>query len=146
MFRVNTVEIHLPPLRERREDIAPLASYFLHQHSDRYRRGRMDFTLQAFEALREHSWPGNVRELDHVIERAVLMSSGNTVTAMDLALQKEPEAQLSARLEEMSLEDAERLLIKKALSRFEGNANRAAEALGLSRSALYRRLQKYGLS
>jgi DNA-binding NtrC family response regulator len=106
----------------------------------------MDFTLQAFEALREHSWPGNVRELDHVIERAVLMSSGNTVTAMDLALQKEPEAQLSARLEEMSLEDAERLLIKKALSRFEGNANRAAEALGLSRSALYRRLQKYGLS
>jgi DNA-binding NtrC family response regulator len=146
MFRLNTVEIHLPPLRDRRDDIAPLAEHFLRQHSERYRRGRMGFTLQALEALTQHSWPGNVRELDHVVERAVLMSSGNTVTAMDLALQTEPAAQLSARLEEMSLEDAERLLINKALARFEGNANRAAEALGLSRSALYRRLQKYGLS
>jgi DNA-binding NtrC family response regulator len=146
MFRLNTVEIHLPPLRDRRADIAPLAEHFLLQHSDRYRRGRMTFTLQALEALRQHSWPGNVRELDHVIERAVLMSSTNMVSAMDLALQTTPDAQISARLEEMSLEDAERLLITKALARFEGNANRAAEALGLSRSALYRRLQKYGLS
>jgi len=95
--------------------------------------------------LRHHLWPGNVRELDHVIERAVLMSAGNIVTPFDLALEPTPDARLSARLEEMSLEDAERLLIKKALTRFEGNANRAAEALGLSRSALYRRLQKYGL-
>ena len=146
MFRLNTVEIHLPPLRERREDIAPLAEHFLLQHSQRYRRGGMLLSLQALEALRQHSWPGNVRELDHVIERAVLMSSGDTVTAMDLALQPAPPAQLSARLEEMSLEDAERLLITKALARFDGNANRAAEALGLSRSALYRRMQKYRLS
>ena len=146
MFRLNTVEIHLPPLRERREDIAPLAEHFLRQHSERYRRGQMWFTDQALEALRAHSWPGNVRELDHVIERAVLMTSNETVSAMDLALQTTPAAQLSARLEEMSLEDAERLLITKALARFDGNANRAAEALGLSRSALYRRLQKYGLS
>ena len=146
MFRLNTVEIHLPPLRDRREDIAALADHFLWQHSERYRRSRMDFTFQALEALRQYSWPGNVRELDHIIERAVLMSSSNTVTAMDLALQTSPAAQISAQLEEMSLEDAERLLIKKALARFEGNANRAAEALGLSRSALYRRLQKYGLS
>jgi DNA-binding NtrC family response regulator len=146
MFRLNTVEIHLPPLRERREDIAPLAEHFLRQHSERYRRGRMWFTEQALEALRAHSWPGNVRELDHVVERAVLMSSTDTVSAIDLALQTTPAAQLSARLEEMSLEDAERLLITKALARFDGNANRAAEALGLSRSALYRRLQKYGLS
>jgi DNA-binding NtrC family response regulator len=147
MFRLNTVEIHLPPLRERREDIAPLAEHFLQQHSERYRRGRMWFTEQALAALRAHSWPGNVRELDHVVERAVLMSSTDTVSAMDLALQTTPSAaQLSARLEEMSLEDAERLLITKALARFNGNANRAAEALGLSRSALYRRLQKYGLS
>ncbi len=146
MFRLNTVEIHLPPLRERREDVAPLAELFLQQHSERYRRGRMWFTDQALEALRAHSWPGNVRELDHVVERAVLMSATETVSAMDLALQTTPAAQLSARLEEMSLEDAERLLITKALARFDGNANRAAEALGLSRSALYRRLQKYGLS
>jgi DNA-binding NtrC family response regulator len=146
MFRLNTVEIHVPPLRERREDIAPLAKHFLRQHSERYRRGFMAFTLQALEALREHSWPGNVRELDHVIERSVLMTSADTVTAFDLALQTEPAAQLSARLEEMSLEDAERLLISKALARFSGNANRAAEALGLSRSALYRRMQKYRFS
>ena len=146
MFRLNTVEIHLPPLRERREDIAPLAEHFLRLNRERYRRGHMWFTDQALEALRAHSWPGNIRELDHVIERAVLMTNTETVSAMDLALQTTPAAQLSARLEEMSLEDAERLLIKKALARFDGNANRAAEALGLSRSALYRRLQKYGLS
>ena len=89
MFRLNTVEIDLPPLRERREDIAPLADHFLRLHSERYRRGQMEFTLQAIEALRQHSWPGNVRELDHIIERAVLMSSTSTVTAMDLARSEE---------------------------------------------------------
>src|SRR5260221_12682722 len=98
IFRLNTVEIHLPPLRDRREDIAPLADHFLRQHSERYRRGRMEFTLQAIEALRQHFWPGNVRELDHIIERAVLMSSSSTVTAIDLALQNTPAAQVSARL------------------------------------------------
>jgi DNA-binding NtrC family response regulator len=146
LFRLNTVEIHLPPLRDRREDIPPLAEHFLRQHSERYRRGIMGFTPQALDALRQHSWPGNVRELDHVVERAVLMSSSSVVTVFDLALQSTPDARVSARLEEMSLEEAERLLITKALARFEGNANRAAEALGLSRSALYRRLQKYGLT
>ncbi|HEY8413464.1 MAG TPA: sigma-54 dependent transcriptional regulator [Pyrinomonadaceae bacterium] len=145
LFRLNTVEIRLPPLRDRLEDIPVLAEHFLRIHRERYRRPLLGFTPEALEALRHHLWPGNVRELDHVIERAVLMSTGNVVTAFDLALEATPDARLSARLEEMSLEDAERLLIKKALARFEGNANRAAEALGLSRSALYRRLQKYGL-
>ena len=145
LFRLNTVEIRLPPLRDRIEDIPVLAEHFLKLHRERYRRPIMGFTLEALDALRQHLWPGNVRELDHVIERAVLMSPGQIVTAFDLALEATPDARLSARLEEMSLEDAERLLIKKALARFEGNANRAAEALGLSRSALYRRLQKYGL-
>ncbi len=146
MFRLNTVEIHLPPLRDRREDIPALAEHFLRQHSERYRRGTMELTPQAIDALRQHSWPGNVRELDHVIERALLMSSNGLITVFDLALRSTPDASLSARLEEMSLEEAERLLVTKALARFEGNANRAAEALGLSRSAFYRRLQKYGLS
>jgi len=146
LFRLNTVEIRLPPLRDRPEDIPRLAEHFLRMHRERYRRPIMGFSSEALEALRHHLWPGNVRELDHVIERAVLMSTGSVVTAFDLALESTPDARLSARLEEMSLEDAERLLIKKALARFEGNANRAAEALGLSRSALYRRLQKYGLS
>ena len=146
LFRLNTVEIHLPALRDRRGDVAPLAEYFLRQHSERYRRGPMAFTPQALDVLREHAWPGNVRELDHVVERALLMSSSNMVTAFDLALQSTPSARLSSALEELSLEEAERILITKAIARFEGNANRAAEALGLSRSALYRRLQKYGLS
>ena len=146
LFRLNTVEIRLPPLRDRPEDIPRLAEHFLRLHRERYRRPIMGFTSEALKALKHHLWPGNVRELDHVIERAVLMSTGSVVSAFDLALESTPDARLSARLEEMSLEDAERLLIKKALARFEGNANRAAEALGLSRSALYRRLQKYGLS
>ncbi|HEU5459682.1 MAG TPA: sigma-54 dependent transcriptional regulator [Pyrinomonadaceae bacterium] len=145
LFRLNTVEIRLPPLRDRLDDIPILAEHFLKLHRERYRRPIMGFTPEALHALRQHLWPGNVRELDHVIERAVLMSPGSIVTPFDLALEATPDARLSARLEEMSLEDAERLLIKKALARFEGNANRAAEALGLSRSALYRRLQKYGL-
>ena len=146
LFRLNTVEIHLPPLRERPEDLRPLAEHFLQQHSIRYRRSLQGFTNEALEAMMRHSWPGNVRELDHVIERAVLMSTSAVVTAFDLALQPGRESGVSGRIDEMSLEEVERLLISKALARFGGNANRAAEALGLSRSALYRRLQKYGMS
>jgi DNA-binding NtrC family response regulator len=146
LFRLNTVEIHLPPLRERPDDIPPLAQHFLRQHSAKYRRSFTGFSEPALQALRMHSWPGNVRELDHVVERAVLMSSSDIITAFDLALQATPDDRASARFGEMSLEEVERLLIKKALARYGGNANRAAEALGLSRSALYRRLQKYGLS
>jgi len=145
LFRLNTVEIHLPPLRERHEDIQPLADHFLRQHSTRYRQSLQDFTKEARDVMLRYSWPGNVRELDHVIERAVLMSTSSMVTAFDLALQSGREMS-AARIDEMSLEEVERLLISKALARFGGNANRAAEALGLSRSALYRRLQKYGMS
>ena len=146
LFRLNTVEVHLPPLCDRREDILPLAEHFLRQHREHYRRPIEGFSPEAIDALRRHSWPGNVRELDHVVERAVLLTSGNTISAFDLALRSAGDASVSARLEELSLEEVERLLIRKALSRFDGNANLAAEALGLSRSALYRRLQKYGLS
>jgi len=103
-FRLNTVEIDLPPLRERREDIPALAEHFLRQHRERYQRQITGLSPEAFEALRVHSWPGNVRELDHVIERAVLMSSNSLITAFDLALQNTPEAQVSARLEEMFID------------------------------------------
>ncbi len=144
LFRLNTVEISLPPLRERGRDVLLLAEHFLRQSAHRYRRAINSFDKPARQALMEYSWPGNVRELDHVIERAVLMARADTVTAQDLALRAETGG-APARLEEMSLEEVERLLIKKALARYEGNANRAAEALGLSRNALYRRLQKYGL-
>ncbi|MEO8434821.1 MAG: sigma-54 dependent transcriptional regulator [Pyrinomonadaceae bacterium] len=146
LFRLNTVEIHIPPLRDRPTDIKPLAEHFLRHHAERYRRGTQVLSEEALAALERYTWRGNVRELDHVIERAVLMSSGAAVTAFDLGLNTLREGRVSAPLEEMSLEEVERVLIQKALARCGGSANRAAEALGISRSALYRRLQKYGLS
>src|SRR6267154_1950812 len=143
LFRFNTIEIALPPLRERREDIMPLANNFLRQHAKRYRKTLTGFEEKARDVLMEHHFPGNVRELDHVVERAVLMTQGQQVKANDLGLTSGLSD--TPRLEDMSLEDVESFLIKKALSRFDGNARKAAEALGLSRSAFYRRLQQYGL-
>ncbi len=143
LFRLNTIELHLPPLRDRREDIPILAAHFLRQHSGHYRKAIDLFDEGAMKALLAHTWPGNVRELDHAVERAVLMAEGETIRAADLALRGSRDTSL--RLEEMSLEDVEALLIKKALARFNGNVSHAANALGLSRSALYRRLQRYGL-
>jgi DNA-binding NtrC family response regulator len=141
-FRLNTVEIHLPPLRERPEDIEPLAAHFLRLHAQRYRKNPSGFEPAALAALRAYAWPGNVRELDHVMQRAVLLARSDEVKVADLGLQASRETG-ERRLEEMSLEDVERLLIQKALKRFGGNVSQAAETLGLSRSALYRRMQKY---
>jgi DNA-binding NtrC family response regulator len=143
LFRLNTIEVHLPPLRERREDIPLLAAYFLQQHTRRYRKTLAGFDTAALQLLLEHAWPGNVRELDHAIERAVLMAREEQVKAVDLGLQVNRDN--APRLEDMSIEEVERFLIKKTLARCEGNARKAAEALGLSRSAFYRRLEKYGL-
>ena len=143
LFRINTIEIHLPPLRERREDIPVLATHFLRQHAHRYRKSLTAFEPAAMQALLDHSWQGNVRELNHVIERAVLMARGQQVASGDLALRAAREG--SRRIEDMSLEEVESFLIKKALQRHDANVSHAADALGLSRSALYRRLQRYGL-
>ena len=143
VFRLNTIEIHLPALRERREDIPLLANHFLGVHARRYRKNITGFDPNAAEAMQEHVWQGNVRELNHVVERAVLMAQSNCIKASDLALRSGPSS--APRLEDMSLEDVEEFLIKKALSRYGGNVSHAASALGLSRSALYRRLQRFGL-
>jgi DNA-binding NtrC family response regulator len=143
LFRLNTIEIRVPPLRERREDIPLLAQHFLRQHCQRYRKRVEAFEPIATEHLQQHGWPGNVRELDHVIERAVLMAQGSEVRKGDLGLQ--PSDDGAPRLEDMGLEEVEKLLIRKTLARFDGNARKAADALGLSRSAFYRRLEKYGL-
>jgi DNA-binding NtrC family response regulator len=143
LFRLNTIELRLPPLRDRREDIPILAAHFLRQHAEHYRKPLTGYDEGAIKALLAHAWPGNVRELDHAVERAVLMAQGEVVRAVDLGLRAGREG--PPRLEEMSLEDVEALLIKKALARFSGNVSHAANALGLSRSALYRRLQRYGL-
>ena len=143
LFRLNTIEIALPPLRDRREDIIPLANKFLLQHAQRYSKKLAGFDEPARDLLMKHQYPGNVRELDHVIERAVLMAQGTHVKTNDLGLTSSRDD--STRLEDMSLEEVEAFLIKKALARHDGNARKAAEALGLSRSAFYRRLQQYGL-
>ena len=141
LFRLNTIEIRIPALRDRREDIPRLAQHFLAAHSRRYRKELAGFESAALEAMLSHPWPGNVRELDHAVERAVLMASADRVRVHDLALRRASEP---VRLDELSLEQVESLLVRKAMDRYGGNVSRAAQALGLSRSALYRRLEKHG--
>ncbi len=147
LFRLNTIEIHLPPLRDRREDIPLLSNHFLRTYAQRYRKAVTGFEPVALQALAEHPWPGNIRELDHSVERAVLLAQSNLVKASDLGLSRSfgtaPGA--APRLEEMNLEEVERFLVQRTLTRYDGNVSQAAKALGLSRSGLYRRLQKYGL-
>jgi DNA-binding NtrC family response regulator len=143
LFRLNTVEIHLPALRERREDVAALAMHFLSQYASRYRRQVTAMDSTALQSLLQYSWPGNVRELEHTMERAVLMCRSEQIQTGDLGLgAQRVQAQ---NLEELSLEAVESILIRKALQRYQGNVSQAADALGLSRGALYRRMEKYGL-
>jgi len=143
LFRINTIEIKLPPLRDRREDIPALATHFLKLYALRYRKRVTTFEAAALQALMAYAWPGNVRELAHAVERAALLAEGDKVRVSDLAL-RAPEGS-SGRMEELSLEEVEKVLIQKAVARFQGNVTAAAKALGLSRSALYRRLQHHGL-
>jgi len=145
LFRLNTIEIRLPSLRDRGDDIELLANHFLLVYTDRYRKAISGFDAGAMQALREHPWPGNVRELDHAIERAVLLSSSPMIRGVDLGLRAASSLGGTLRLEEMSLEEVEKHLIQRMLARHGGNVSKAADALGLSRSALYRRLQKFGL-
>src|ERR1700687_355173 len=143
LYRLNTVEIVLPPLRDRREDIAPLATTFLEHNARKYRREGIRFSDQALRALLEYPWPGNVRELEHAVERATLLARGQEVIAAELALREGPEP--AGHFEQMTLEEAERYLIQRALGKSNGNVSEAAKCLGVSRSALYRRLEAYGL-
>jgi len=143
LFRLNTVEIHLPPLRDRREDIPLLAAHFLNRYASRYRKQMEGIDPAALQVMLQYPWPGNVRELDHTIERAVLMARGTRIEASDLGLNQARAS--SQALEDMSLESVESILIRKALTRANGNVSQAAEALGLSRGALYRRMEKYGI-
>src|SRR5215471_7975038 len=140
LFRLNTIEIRLPPLRERGEDIPALALLFLARHARRYRKDIRRFEAPALQAMIDHPWPGNVRELDHAVERATLMARGEAIEGRDLGLR--PPSDGTPALDQMSLEEVERVLVQKAMARYGGNVSQAARALGLSRSALYRRLEK----
>lgn len=144
LFRLNTVEIMLPPLRDRREDIPALAAHFLARYAGRYRRQIENFEPAALQQMLQYSWPGNVRELDHTIERSVLMARGKRIEVADMGLQSQ-RSSTTQSLDDMSLESVEAILIRKALARASGNVSHAADALGLSRGALYRRIEKYGL-
>ncbi|HWN36986.1 MAG TPA: sigma-54 dependent transcriptional regulator [Gammaproteobacteria bacterium] len=143
LYRLNTIHIHLPPLRERGDDILRLAQRFLSQHAQHHRRGVASFSEPALSALRRYSWPGNVRELNHVIERAVLMARGSAIEPADLRLM--PAAASPADRRAMTLDEVELDAIRAALARHDGNVVAAAEELGMSRSALYRRMEKFGL-
>jgi len=141
LYRINTVEITVPSLRDRQQDIIPLASFALERLMRRYNRPQMGFARETQSALKSYFWPGNVRELHHVIERAVLLSPTDVITPDSLGLT----AQATTRgVETMTLEDAEAYLVKSSVARHDGNLQQAADALGITRQSLYRRLEKYG--
>lgn len=139
-YRINTVELHLPPLRERSSDIPLLVQHFLELYSRKYQKRGLKLSKQEADYLRKQEWPGNVRELQHRVERAVIMSDGKLVFS-----DYQPVVKNETAPETFNLDEVERETIRKALSKHEGNISRAAKALGLTRTALYRRLEKYGL-
>jgi DNA-binding NtrC family response regulator len=141
-FRLNTVTMELPPLRDRREDIVELASRFVAAQARKYGRKIKGLDPSAEEAILAHTWPGNIRELSHAMERAVLMCRGETIVRHDLSI--EPDDSAPASLESMSIEEVEQVLIRKALDRNEGNVSKAAADLGMSRATFYRRLKEQG--
>jgi len=143
LYRLKTVEVRIPPLRERREDIPLLAAHFLQRYIGRYRKHLRSFDPASLQVLLDCPWPGNVRELDHTVERAVLMAQGDLVRVSDLGLELGAESR--PEMEDMTLDEVEQRLIRSALSRHQGDISKAAEALGLSRAALYRRMEKHGI-
>jgi DNA-binding NtrC family response regulator len=145
LYRLNTIHIHLPPLRERGDDLVRLAQRFLERHAQRHRRPVTAFADAALSALRRYSWPGNVRELSHVVERAVLMTRGATIGPTDLRLEAAQPGGAGAPAKPMTLDAIELETIRAALARHDGNVIAAADELGMSRSALYRRMEKFGL-
>jgi DNA-binding NtrC family response regulator len=151
LYRLNTVEITIPPLRERIADIKPLAVHFLAQHAEKYRLPQGEFAKQAQEALQAYAWPGNIRELNHMIERAIFLRQGQVITAADLGLNNSTLDQFpNPKLENIdishaSLDVIEKTIIKQRLEQFNYNSQETASSLGLSRSAYYRRLEKHNL-
>ncbi len=143
LFRINTIELVLPPLRDRKEDITLLASHFLKKLNQKYRKNIEGFSKQAITALKEYHWPGNIREIEHIVERAVIITDSNLIDTIDLHFStKKIDSSLANNL---NLEETEKLLIQQALNKHQGNISRAAKDLGLTRAALYRRLEKHNL-
>lgn len=145
LYRINTVELHLPPLRERQEDVQILADHFVEMYCKKYRKTVKTFSINTIKRLQKYSWPGNVRELQHAIERAVIMSDSNTLSPEDFFfLTSNPQAD-DINIENYNLESVEKSVIQKAINKHNGNISKAAKELGLTRASLYRRLEKHGL-
>ena len=145
LYRINTVEIQLPPLRNRADDIPLLADHFIRMYSQKYGKPVKRLDEEAAKQLRWYHWPGNVRELQHLIERIIILNDSETLTANDLHLSPGSNQVEIIPFNNYQLEEAEKLLIIKAVSKHDGNLTRAAKELGITRAALYRRLEKYGL-
>jgi transcriptional regulator with PAS, ATPase and Fis domain len=146
LYRVNTVEIHIPPLRERGDDLYLLAKHFLNIYAKRYKKNIREISTSAFKELKLYHWPGNVRELQHAIERAVIMSDNTILQPSDFHLRKIQNAKLDdLELESYNLEKVERNVIIKVLKKYQGNVSYAAKELGLTRASLYRRMEKYDI-
>ena len=145
LYRINTIEIHLPPLRERREYIPLLIDHFIALYGKKYHKSIQDVAPAAMHILSEYQWPGNVRELQHAIERAVILSESTTLQPSDFFLLKENETEEILQLEEYNLDLVEKLVIQKILKKYSGNISRTAKELGVTRAALYRRMEKYGM-
>lgn len=146
LYRINTVEIHLPPLRDRTEDIPLLVSHFLETYAKKYRRGPLKVASSTMKKLQKYYWPGNVRELQHALERAVIMAEEDTLQPMDFTfLVEKTKDEEEFDLSEFDLDTVEKMMIQKAVSKYSGNISKAAKSLGLTRASLYRRLEKHGL-
>jgi DNA-binding NtrC family response regulator len=145
LYRINTVEIHLPPLRERTGDIPLIADHFLKQYAKKYKKQIKKISSEGIKKLNQHTWPGNVRELQHALERAVIMCDSDVLEADDFLLSPVGENKDELQLETYDLETIEKNVIKKVLKQNQGNVTKAAEQLGLTRTSLYRRMEKYDL-
>jgi two-component system response regulator HydG len=146
LYRINTVEIYLPPLRERQDDIPQLANHYLRQYAQKYRKNFLGIRPQAMELLQRYNWPGNIRELQHAIERAIIMADGDELDSRDFFfLSAKPASEKVQQSSTLNLDDMERTTIQRAIDKNGGNISKAAKELGLTRASLYRRLEKYGL-
>ena len=144
LYRINTIQIILPPLRDRTEDIPVLARHFLEQHADRYNKGKLIFSKEALSSLRNYSWPGNIRELDHTIEKAVILAENKIIQPSDLFLKGKTENFIDIASPK-TLEEVERMTIEKVLRQCSGNFSKAAQILDISRTTLYTKMGKYNL-
>ena len=144
LYRLNTVEMTLPSLFERIEDLPLLANHFLVRFGQKYQKSQLQIPMPVMAALQQYAWPGNVRELQHAIERAVIMSDGNALTEQDFGIGRESQAGTFA-FEKLNLEKIEEWAIRRAIAKHGGNISHAADELGLSRGALYRRMETYGI-